>query len=1328
MSVRRTAGVVSATVALSLAAFAQTPVGPVVTLAPSGTDADVAIDGAGQSVVVWRGADGDQTGIFARRLDALGNPVGEAFRVNESTTGGQSAPTVATGPGGEFVVLWTSQVGSVTHAVFRRFDAAGIPQGGEVQADVDPAQEVLPRSVAIDPTGAFLVVWDTRPGLGVSDVLARRFDAAGNALGAPFRVSSGTAGNPGAAAAAPLRDGGFIVAWNRDMARHPTSGSVNENGKLAARAFDAAGQPRGDEFAVRPETDPLIPVRAQVTAEADGGFLVTWAYGVGTHSASRAGRSFDASLAPREAEFQVAAKTWSNAGDEYETIEQVAAGPPGGFVVVADRYTYDYEGYYINQQVNARRINAAGTLLEPEFVVAPEYPSDGPRVAANAAGFIVVWSLNGNVRARRVHWDQNTGRITGHVIDGASGLPLPDADVRVGRFNDHTDATGAYSILLTAGSHFAAVELHGYASDTVPVVVTAGDEITQDFVLRRIPVLRVAGTTVDDTTGNANGVADLNECFGLRIELSNIGAGDATAVSATLTTTTPQVTVQQGGTAYPDLPPGAAAANQVAFRIKTSPTFVPGTTIQLTLTVATAQGPFTLPVSVPTATAVKRQAFDSSGPVRVENIWAPGGRSSVSIPVTGVQGVITRVQVRIHATRGVRGTMRLSLFGPDTPWLGDKETRLALFHTPSDGFGTDCPADSNDLTFQDDAASSFQSAPPPHVGEFRPWDPLAHFAGKSGAAANGMWTIVASDMSDDRSVIECARILITYHAARTGECEEVAIAGTVTRADTGAPVAGASVRTDTAFQTVSDANGRYRLAVTPGPHQIEVQADGYSPGSATVTAVAGSTVNADITLVPMVLAVASVVVDDTGPGGNGNGRVDFDEAFRLSVRLSNTGSAASNVFAALWPMSGGVVVARPLSGYPSLPAGGSGTNTPPFELRTTSSLRTGEPVLLGLTLVGPGTVIVPVSLETGTPSGLPPAAFTGTDVVNVSGLAGPVAKVVAQTYVEANPSYSTELTLTAPGTSVRLLENTWSNTPANFGTSCPADDDDLTFDDDAEVFIREAYWPWRGRFRPLQPLSAFTGKPGNNEWRFRAENLWENARVVCSRLLIDTFASAGADASDLIFRDGFDTPAPFAPWSEVTDDPDLTATAAARVRPTPRGLQATVNDRTGLFVRHDTPDGENRYRARFHFDPNGFDPGEAGGKHRAMIFLAFADAPQKRLVQVVLRRLGGVYSLRGVVRVDDDTLVETPFVEITDAPHVIELDWRRATDPAARDGWFELWVDGGSAGRLDGLDNDLRAVDFVRLGAMTLKDGATGTLYFDQFEARRVLPIGPYVP
>src|SRR6185436_4661332 len=218
-----------------------------------------------------------------------------------------------------------------------------------------------------------------------------------------------------------------------------------------------------------------------------------------------------------------------------------------------------------------------------------------------------------------------------------------------------------------------------------------------------------------------------------------------------------------------------------------------------TLTVTTAQGPFTLPVSVPTATAVKRQAFDSAGPVPVDH-WRVGP-SQVPIPVTGIQGVITRVQVRIHATRRIPGTMWLSLIGPSGAGVN-----LSLYPSPADALGTDCPASPNDVTFQDDAASSFDSATPPYVGEYRPREPLSRFAGLSGKAANGVWRIQATDMADYGTVIQCARILITYNAARSGECEEVAIAGTVTRADTGAPVAGATVRADTGFQTVTDGN------------------------------------------------------------------------------------------------------------------------------------------------------------------------------------------------------------------------------------------------------------------------------------------------------------------------------------------------------------------------------------------------------------------------------------------------------------------------------------------------------------------------------------------
>ena len=79
----------------------------------------------------------------------------------------------------------------------------------------------------------------------------------------------------------------------------------------------------------------------------------------------------------------------------------------------------------------------------------------------------------------------------------------------------------------------------------------------------------------------------------------------------------------------------------------------------------------------------------------------------------------------------------------------------------------------------------------------------------------------------------------------------------------------------------------------------------------------------------------------------------------------------------------------------------------------------------------------------------------------------------------------------------------------------------------------------------------------------------------------------------------------------------------------------------------------------------------------------------------------------------------------SDAPHFVELDWRRASGPAANDGSFQMWIDGTSVSALSGLANDAAAVGFARLGVMTIKTGANGTLYFDDFVSRRRFYTGP---
>ena len=176
---------------------------------------------------------------------------------------------------------------------------------------------------------------------------------------------------------------------------------------------------------------------------------------------------------------------------------------------------------------------------------------------------------------------------------------------------------------------------------------------------------------------------------------------------------------------------------------------------------------------------------------------------------------------------------------------------------------------------------------------------------------------------------------------------------------------------------------------------------------------------------------------------------------------------------------------------------------------------------------------------------------------------------------------------------------------------------------------------------------------------------------------------------------------------------------------TARGLQGVVNDTAALYVQDDTPQDERRYRARFYLDPNGFDPGEGLNHRRSRVFIAFSEGPMRRVAAVVLRRLGGAYSVMARARLDDNAQADTSFVPITDDSHVIEIDLRRASGPDALDGSLELWVDGASSGQLTGLANSLGDVDLVRLGALSMKTGAAGTLFWDEFESRRGSAIGP---
>ena len=70
----------------------------------------------------------------------------------------------------------------------------------------------------------------------------------------------------------------------------------------------------------------------------------------------------------------------------------------------------------------------------------------------------------------------------------------------------------------------------------------------------------------------------------------------------------------------------------------------------------------------------------------------------------------------------------------------------------------------------------------------------------------------------------------------------------------------------------------------------------------------------------------------------------------------------------------------------------------------------------------------------------------------------------------------------------------------------------------------------------------------------------------------------------------------------------------------------------------------------------------------------------------------------------------TPFVTIPAGTNTIEFDWRRSSAPGANNGTFALTVNGTPLTTLTGIDNDLTGIDAGRLGLLSVKTGANGSL------------------
>ena len=195
-------------------------------------DPTIAMDQFGNFVVAFK-ANGatDSAGIYARRFNAAGNPLGNEFLVNAASTITQDDPALAVAPDGKFVVTWTHRKVSGGSTEFpeiygQRFSAAGAKVGKEfVVHPKSPSSRHVNSEVAMDDAGNFTVGWIVNPALGggSANLYVQRFNSSGTKLGSPLLISDpGDFANGVAQSLDYDGAGNLFVAWQSNAYRIAT--------------------------------------------------------------------------------------------------------------------------------------------------------------------------------------------------------------------------------------------------------------------------------------------------------------------------------------------------------------------------------------------------------------------------------------------------------------------------------------------------------------------------------------------------------------------------------------------------------------------------------------------------------------------------------------------------------------------------------------------------------------------------------------------------------------------------------------------------------------------------------------------------------------------------------------------------------------------------------------------------------------------------------------------------------------------------------------------------------------------------------------------------
>ncbi len=267
--------------------------------------------------------------------------------------------------------------------------------------------------------------------------------------------------------------------------------------------------------------------------------------------------------------------------------------------------------------------------------------------------------------------------------------------------------------------------------------------------------LGVSSVATTPISGDGDTFPEPGETLGMSVSLRNTGGAAATALTATLSSTTPGVTITQAASSFPDLAPGASASNATPFAFSLSPSLACGTVMQFRLTVAYAGGvssPALLDFTLDAGQPGSPVTFSYTGPlVPIPDGLGPdfpGPPAVVPLTLSGLPSRLLGLKLRIDGS-ACTTAQGAATVGVDHSWVDDLVFELASPRGTTETLINRTGQDGNNFcqTLLDDASTgpSIQGLPSssaPFTGSFQPATPLAGFRSED---PNGTWHLRVTD-------------------------------------------------------------------------------------------------------------------------------------------------------------------------------------------------------------------------------------------------------------------------------------------------------------------------------------------------------------------------------------------------------------------------------------------------------------------------------------------------------------------------------------------------------------------------------------------------------